>query len=109
MNFEFQPNLPQINKESNSETEAEIWSFDRAINEVFRLFPAELCPKTQQDQAPAKPHSGIEHLMASRSTPLLVLPPLSSEKHVKTCIYVSLHVMPDNAEYWPIHLRAFTC
>ena len=34
---------------------------------------------------------------------------LSSEKHVKTCIYVSLHVMPDNAEYWPIHLRAFTC
>ena len=33
---------------------------------------------------------------------------LSSEKHVKTYIYV-LHVMPDNAEYWPIHLRAFTC
>ena len=34
---------------------------------------------------------------------------LSSEKHVKTCIYASLHVMPDNAEYWPIHLRAFRC
>ena len=51
-----------------------VWSFDRAINEVFRLLPAKLCPKTQQDQAPAKPLSGIEHLMESRSTPLLVLP-----------------------------------
>ena len=28
---EFQPNLPQTNKESDSETETEIWSFDRAI------------------------------------------------------------------------------
>ena len=71
---EFQPNLPQTNKESDSETETEIWSFDLAINEVFRLLPAELCPKTQQDQAPAKPLSGIEHLMESRSMPLLVLP-----------------------------------
>ena len=68
------PNLPQTNKASDSETETEIWSFDRAINEVFRLLPAELCPKTQQDQAPSKPLSGIEHLMESRSTPLLVLP-----------------------------------
>ena len=71
---EFQPNLSQTNKESDSETETEIWSFDRAINEVFRLLPAELCPKIQQDQAPAKPLSGIEHLMESGSTPLLVLP-----------------------------------
>ena len=71
---EFHPNLPQMNKESNSETETEIWSFDRAINEVFRLLPAELCSKTQQDQAPSKPLSGIEHLMESHSTPLLVLP-----------------------------------
>ena len=30
----------QTNKESDSETETEIWSFDRAINEVFRLLPA---------------------------------------------------------------------
>ena len=37
------------------------------------FFPL-LCPKTQQDQAPSKPLSGIEHLMASHSTPLLVLP-----------------------------------
>ena len=71
---EFHPNLPQTNKESDSETETELWSFDRAINEVFRLLPAELCPKTQQDQAPSKPLSGIEHLMESRLTPLLVLP-----------------------------------
>ena len=71
---EFHPNLPQTNKESDSETETEIWSFDRAINEVFRLLPAELCPKTQQDQAPSKPLSGIEHLMESRMNPLLILP-----------------------------------
>ena len=71
---QFQPNLTQQNKESDSETESEVWSFDRAINEVFRLLPPELCPKTQQDQAPLKPLSGIEQLMESRSTPLLVLP-----------------------------------
>ena len=71
---QFQPNLTQQNKESDLETESEVWSFDRAINEVFRLLPPELCPKTQQDQAPLKPLSGIEQLMESRSTPLLVLP-----------------------------------
>ena len=71
---EFHPNLLQTNKESDSETETEIRSFDHAINEVFRLLPAELRPKTQQDQAPSKPLSGIEHLMESRSNPLIVLP-----------------------------------
>ena len=64
----------QTNKDSESETETEIWSFDRAINEVFRFLPAELCPKTQQEQIPTKPFSGIGHLMESRTTPLLVLP-----------------------------------
>ena len=44
---EFHPNIPSTNKESDSETETEIWSFDRAINEVFRLLPSELFPKTQ--------------------------------------------------------------
>ena len=68
------PNLSQVNKESDSETETEIWSFDPAINEVFRLLPAELCPKTQQEQTPTKPLSGIEHLMESRTNPLLILP-----------------------------------
>ena len=71
---QFQPNLTQQNKESDSETESEVWSFDRAIKEVFRLLPPELCPKTQQDQVPLKPLSGIEQLMESHSTPLLVLP-----------------------------------
>ena len=71
---QFQPNLTQQNKESDSETESEVWSFDRTINEVFGLLPPELCPKTQQDQAPLKPLSGIEQLMESHSTPLLVLP-----------------------------------
>ena len=56
------------------ETETEIWFFDRAINDVFRLLPAELCPKIQQEQAPTKPLSGIEHLMESRTNPLLILP-----------------------------------
>ena len=75
INFDqFQPNLPQPNKESDSETESEVSSFGRAIIEVFRLLPPELCPKTQQDHAPLKPLSGIEQLMESRSTPLLVLP-----------------------------------
>ena len=47
VNFDkFQPNPPQPNKESDSETEFEVWSFDRAINEVFRLLPPELCPNT---------------------------------------------------------------
>ena len=71
---QIQRNLTQQNKGSDSETESEVWSFDRAINEVFRLLPPEFCPKTQQDQAPLKPLSGIEQLMESRSTPLLVLP-----------------------------------
>ena len=37
--------IPQTTKDSGSDSEAEIWSFDRAINEVFRLLPQELCPK----------------------------------------------------------------
>ena len=50
------------------------WSFDRAINELFRLLPPELCPKTTQEKTPSKPLSGIELLMESHATPLLVLP-----------------------------------
>ena len=66
--------IPQTSKDSGSDFDAEIWSFDRAINEVFRLLPQELCPKTQQEKTPAKPLSGIEHLMESHSIPFLVLP-----------------------------------
>ena len=60
-------------KDSGSETEMETWSFDRAINEVFRLLPLELCPSPSEEHTQAKPLSGIEHLMESHATPLLVL------------------------------------
>ena len=36
--------------------------------------PPELCPKTSQGKTPVKLISGIEHLMESHATPLLVLP-----------------------------------
>ena len=52
---EFHLNLPQMNKESDLETETEIWSFDSAINEVFRLLPAELCPASSR----IKPHLNL--------------------------------------------------
>ena len=91
---QIQPNLTQQNKESDSETESEVWSFDRAINEVFLLLPPELCPKTQQDQAPLKPLSGIEQLMESRSTPLLVLP--QSKLVQNTTKYIQNRLESDN-------------
>ena len=58
-------NVLQTTKVSGSDSEAELWSLDRVINEVCRLLPKELCPKTQQEQTPAKPLSGIEHLIES--------------------------------------------
>ena len=66
--------VQQTSKDTGSESEAEIWSFDRVINEVFRLLPQELCPKPSEEHTPAKPLSGIEHLMELHATPLLVLP-----------------------------------
>ena len=66
--------LQQSSRDTGSELESETWSFDRAINEVFRLLPQELCPKLTEENTPAKPLSGIEHLMEARVTPLLVLP-----------------------------------
>ena len=59
-------------KDSGSESEMETWSFDREINEVFRLLPPELCPRSTEEHTAAKPLSGIEHLM--HVTPLLILP-----------------------------------
>ena len=52
----------------------ETWSFDRAVNKAFRLLPKELCPRSTEKHIQAKPLSGIEHLMESHATPLLVLP-----------------------------------
>ena len=66
--------IQRSTKDSGSETEMETWSCERAINEVFRLLLAELCPKPSKEHIPAKPLSGIEHLMESHATPLLVLP-----------------------------------
>ena len=40
-------------KDSGSESEHEIWSFDRAINEVFRLLPQGLCPRPTEEHTPA--------------------------------------------------------
>ena len=51
--------VQQISKDIGSESEVEIWSFDRAINEVFRLLLQELCPKPSEEHTPAKPLSGI--------------------------------------------------
>ena len=65
--------VQQTSKDTGSELEAEIWSFDKAINEVFRLLPQELCPKPSKDHTPAKPPPGIEQLMESGATLLLVL------------------------------------
>ena len=64
----------QAAKDSGSDSEAEVWSFDRDINEVFRLLPPELCPKTSQEKTSIKQLSGKEHLMEWHATPLLVLP-----------------------------------
>ena len=43
-------NMVQQTKDSGSESDSEIWSFDRTINEVFRLFPEELCPKPIEEK-----------------------------------------------------------
>ena len=66
--------VQQSSKDTDSESEAEIGSFDSAINEVFILLPQELCPTSTEDNITAKALSGTEHLMESRGTPLLVLP-----------------------------------
>ena len=66
--------VQQSSRDTGSDSESETWSFVRAINEVFRLLPQELCPKPTEENTPAKPLSGIEHLMEARASPLLVLP-----------------------------------
>ena len=66
--------IPRPSRDSNSDNETETWSFDRAINEVFRLLPPELCPRSTEEHTPARPLSGIEQLMESQLTPLMMLP-----------------------------------
>ena len=67
-------NVVQQQKDSGSDLDAEIWSFDRAVNEVFRLLPQELCPRPTPENTPNRPLSGIEHLMENRTSPSLTLP-----------------------------------
>ena len=64
----------QQTKDSGSETDSETWYFDRAINEVFRLLPEELCPKPTEENTPTRPISGLEHLMENPASPLMTLP-----------------------------------
>ena len=64
----------QQTKDSGSESDSETWSFDRAINEVFRPLPEELCPKPTKENTPTRPLSGKEHLMQNRASPLMMLP-----------------------------------
>ena len=63
-------NVMQTTKGSGSDSEPEIWSFDRVI-------PSELCPKTQQEQTPASKTSlwdrifnGITFYAINCSTPV---------------------------------------
>ena len=58
-----QPDQTFQRSSKDSDLEIETWPFDRAINEVFRLLPPELCPRPAEEHTPAKPLSGIEHLM----------------------------------------------
>ena len=67
-------NAVQQTKGSGSEANSETWSFDRAINEVFRLLPEKLCPKPTEENTPTRSLSGIEHLMENCASPLITLP-----------------------------------
>ena len=60
-------------KDWDSESDSETWSFDRAINEVFRLLPQELYPRPTEENTPAKPLLGIEHQMENHTSLLLRL------------------------------------
>ena len=63
-------NMAQQLKDSGSDSDSETWSFDWAINEVFRLLhvPQELYPRLTEENTPSKPLSGIEHLMENRTS-----------------------------------------
>ena len=67
-------NVVQQTRDSGSESDLETWSFDRAINEVFRLLPQDLFPNPTEEHTPTKPLSGTEHLMENHASPLMTLP-----------------------------------
>lgn len=55
----------------------ETWSFDKAINEVIRLLPSDMCPRESEDNIPVKPLSGIERLSGVNKTSRLSMLPQS--------------------------------
>ena len=59
-------NMVQQTKDFGSKSDSETWSFNRAINEVFRLLPEELCPKLTEENNPTKPLSDIKELECLR-------------------------------------------
>ena len=64
--------MSQLSKELDSESEPDSWSFDKAINEVFRLLLEDMCPKMSKNPSPSKCLSAIELLMESHTTKLLL-------------------------------------
>ena len=73
-NIQSNNEVHQLSKDSGSESEQETWSFDKAINEVFRLLPEEMCPRPSEDHTPSRPPSGIEQLVESGSASVQILP-----------------------------------
>ena len=61
--------VQQMSKDSGSDSDTEAWSFDKAINEVFRLLPQVMYPKPSEEHTPVKPLSEIEQIMESHATP----------------------------------------
>ena len=41
--------VQQMSKDSGSDSDTEAWSFDKAINEVFRLLPQEMCLRPRKN------------------------------------------------------------
>lgn len=63
--------------DDDPEDHRETWSFDKAINEVFRLLPSDMCPQEPDDNIPVKPLSGIERLSGVTKTSRLSMLPQS--------------------------------
>ena len=78
--------MHQLSKGLGSESEQETRSFDKAINEVLKLLPEEMCPKPSEDHTPSRLLSGIKQIMESGSAPLQVLPQSKLVENTTKCI-----------------------
>ena len=54
--------------------EQESWSFDKAMHEVFRFIPEEMCPRPSEDHTTSKPLSAMNCLCSLDLLHLQVLP-----------------------------------